>query len=470
MNRRNHSVHRVVVIGAGVSGLAAARELVQRGYKVVVVEARSRAGGRLKASRLDLGAPSSSPDNKTTEDNVHTNETVLVDMGGALIHGIDENPVATLVQDVLGEATQKVQETLLMTDSGWPVDPRQDERTATTFDETLEEAFKRAKQPNNNNTKANKKSFGAILDAVWQERSVSAADALLQWYKSNLELSCGVGLQRLGLEFNDDEAYGFEGDHVAMTKSWQPVVEALARGMDILYNAQVAKIQVIHPKEYKGSRRKVVAPPPASPNKKNAPKSPIKKKPRALPSTDTTTLATKSTTSLFTAIETPSGTIPLRQSRRLRGEDAVLRRSIRSTKGKFDNRYVVPDETPKNPETTIDQPQNVDIKKKRPRVAAAASEQPVKRDEPPGPTTTTVFVTLQNGKVLEADSVVCTLPLAMLQQRQVDIQPPLSKKKQNAIDSLGGGLLNKVCIATVNLVPLFSLAYVVVCAVCPYLL
>ena len=38
---------RVVVIGAGFSGLAAAYELAQAGYDVTVVEARNRVGGRV---------------------------------------------------------------------------------------------------------------------------------------------------------------------------------------------------------------------------------------------------------------------------------------------------------------------------------------------------------------------------------------------------------------------------------------
>jgi monoamine oxidase len=45
---------RVLVIGAGLAGLAAARDLVQRGVQVQVVEARDRVGGRVRTWRDGL--------------------------------------------------------------------------------------------------------------------------------------------------------------------------------------------------------------------------------------------------------------------------------------------------------------------------------------------------------------------------------------------------------------------------------
>jgi monoamine oxidase len=69
---------KVVVVGAGMSGLAAARELVQRGCEVVVLEARDRAGGRIWTDD-SLGTP--------------------IDLGAAWIHGKSGNPLTQLARE-----------------------------------------------------------------------------------------------------------------------------------------------------------------------------------------------------------------------------------------------------------------------------------------------------------------------------------------------------------------------------------
>lgn len=59
----------VIVIGAGVSGLGAARELADAGKRVAVLEARDRIGGRMWTDTTTMGIP--------------------VERGGELIHGSD---------------------------------------------------------------------------------------------------------------------------------------------------------------------------------------------------------------------------------------------------------------------------------------------------------------------------------------------------------------------------------------------
>ncbi|WNM28334.1 NAD(P)/FAD-dependent oxidoreductase [Demequina capsici] len=66
----------VVVVGAGVAGLTAARLLAAQGSRVVVLEARDRVGGRILTDRSDGHA---------------------TDLGASWIHGIDGSPVAEAV-------------------------------------------------------------------------------------------------------------------------------------------------------------------------------------------------------------------------------------------------------------------------------------------------------------------------------------------------------------------------------------
>lgn len=67
----------VIIIGAGMSGLSAARELNKHGIKCIILEARDRVGGR-----------------------VHTVKPwgIATDLGASWIHQINNNPLTTLVK------------------------------------------------------------------------------------------------------------------------------------------------------------------------------------------------------------------------------------------------------------------------------------------------------------------------------------------------------------------------------------
>lgn len=64
---------RVIVVGAGASGLTAARVLADNGIEVIVLEARDRIGGRTWTADIGGGR---------------------ADLGAAWLHGTEENPVA----------------------------------------------------------------------------------------------------------------------------------------------------------------------------------------------------------------------------------------------------------------------------------------------------------------------------------------------------------------------------------------
>lgn len=53
-------------------------------------------------------------------------------------------------------------------------------------------------------------------------------------------------------------------------------------------------------------------------------------------------------------------------------------------------------------------------------------------------------VSCESGKSIEADAVVCTVPLGVLKRGKISFDPDLPEEKKQAIDALGYGLLNKV--------------------------
>ncbi|KAI0863288.1 Sec1-like protein [Xylaria cubensis] len=54
------------------------------------------------------------------------------------------------------------------------------------------------------------------------------------------------------------------------------------------------------------------------------------------------------------------------------------------------------------------------------------------------------LVECEDGSVIEADYVVSTIPLGVLKHESVEFQPPLPRRKAEAIDRLGFGILNKI--------------------------
>jgi len=75
LNRLSNQKPKVVIVGAGISGIAAASELHSKGFDVLVLEGRSRIGGRIYTD-TSLGAP--------------------VDLGASWIHGKVGNPIYEL--------------------------------------------------------------------------------------------------------------------------------------------------------------------------------------------------------------------------------------------------------------------------------------------------------------------------------------------------------------------------------------
>lgn len=69
----DHDKPTIIIIGAGISGIAAAKELTSNGFYVLLLEARDRIGGRIHSHQLNNGS--------------------YIEFGAQFLHGIKDNPI-----------------------------------------------------------------------------------------------------------------------------------------------------------------------------------------------------------------------------------------------------------------------------------------------------------------------------------------------------------------------------------------
>jgi monoamine oxidase len=206
----------VIVIGAGMAGLAAARELRERDFEVTVVEGRDRIGGRMWTDR-SLGVP--------------------VDLGAAWIEEVDGNPTtelarkfgvphalsddeSSLLYDVSGEKLSEAAVEEIMESAGELAEALEALSEELTIDISIEEGIRR------------------VLEG---ERLSDFERRALNWFvASELEASAAAPASELSLLAEEDE--GFAGDDHLVHGGYDRIAEGLARGTSVHFKQKVRRI------------------------------------------------------------------------------------------------------------------------------------------------------------------------------------------------------------------------------------
>ncbi|XP_057472102.1 protein FLOWERING LOCUS D [Actinidia eriantha] len=227
----------VIIVGAGLSGLAAARQLMTFGFKVTILEGRKRAGGRVYTKKMEGG-----------------NRTASADLGGSVLTGTLGNPLGILARQ-LSYPLHKVRDKCpLYNLDGKPVDPDIDSKVETAFNRLLDKASRLRQLMGDISQDV---SLGAALETFWQVHgdAVNTEEMnLFHWHLANLEYANAGLLSKLSLAFWDqDDPYDMGGDHCFVPGGNGRLVQALAENIPVLYE------KIVHTIRYTSDGVQVVA-------------------------------------------------------------------------------------------------------------------------------------------------------------------------------------------------------------------
>lgn len=200
----------ILVVGAGVAGLAAARSLVDVGWPVCVIEARDRIGGRVYTNR-DWGVP--------------------IEMGASWIHGTANDPIM--------ELARKAGAQLVTTDyDGWAklaVDPELQplDYDKDTWQKFVERACGRAQGG----------SLAAALNGAAARQGLSSSDRVQLAFYVATEIAdeYGATADQLSAKTFDNGDYA-TGDQDIITNGYDALPNQLADGLRMVLNTPVTAI------------------------------------------------------------------------------------------------------------------------------------------------------------------------------------------------------------------------------------
>lgn len=199
----------VLIIGAGIAGLTAAKQLQDKGFSVTVLEAQDRVGGRLRSNRT-LGA--------------------AFDEGASWIHGIDGNPITDLAQKAGMETFHTVDTNRKSYDLGGVL------RNDSAYQAAEDELYDILDSLSENGSAA--QSFETVFNAQYP---AYANDRLWKFLLSTYVTFDTGDLDKLSsLFYNEGEEYG--GIEKIATNGYDTIAGYLANGLNVQLNQRVSKV------------------------------------------------------------------------------------------------------------------------------------------------------------------------------------------------------------------------------------
>ncbi|NBS17617.1 MAG: FAD-dependent oxidoreductase [Gammaproteobacteria bacterium] len=207
----------VIVIGAGMSGLAAAKDLQSKGKKVILLEAQNAIGGRTVTDR-SLGLP--------------------LDLGASWIHGVNKNPIAALAS-TLNLATSPTNYDAIQR---YDYDGREITDTEDTLVDknysTLMSAVSKAQRAAKTD-----QSLGVTISSITATKTYTPFEQRAIAYSVNTEIEhdYAADVSVMSLKYWDQDS-DFGGQDVLITQGYDQITSYLASGLDIRLSTIVTEI------------------------------------------------------------------------------------------------------------------------------------------------------------------------------------------------------------------------------------
>ena len=199
---------KIVIIGAGIAGLSAAKYFNNRGIKTIILEAQNYVGGRIQTKR---------------------NSGLEFDTGASWIHKPKRNPISKIAH--LAKA-----KTYLTDDENVVVYDHYGKKYA---DITLENIEKTYYQNLKKLEGSQNKSFGEIFFKQYPENINNPL--WLYMLSAYLEFDTGADINKLSSIYYDDDKE-FSGKDVFVTNGYDKITNYLKQDLNINLNSKVVQI------------------------------------------------------------------------------------------------------------------------------------------------------------------------------------------------------------------------------------
>lgn len=219
----------IVIVGAGIAGIAAARKLHDQGHHVIVLEARDRTGGRIHTYNWE-GMP--------------------IDLGAAWIHGDQNNPLTSLVHQFGVETKETDFKKMLFFDKNHYVfSPEEFASKIEKLDKLYQLASDFSK------LQSQDLSLAEAINKIKKQHQELINEEIFNWYKTRINLYTGADLENISAKYYDQEEV-FEGKQLFLINGYRQIIEGLAKDINIKLDMPVKQInylgdqvEIITPKE-----------------------------------------------------------------------------------------------------------------------------------------------------------------------------------------------------------------------------